>query len=255
MDRVGADHEDEAVRALDGRAQRGREHLAVADALGVDPDLFAACLERVDQPPNELGVPPRVREEDVGHPELSEPTLREPAEAVRAGPVEPGPQRRAGLLGHARLQVHVGARAALGAAPDLRSAQLGAHERLVVGAALAQVEGRGPADAYGRPAPPPPPVDVLDLDRGVTSAPDLLRPGCAPADLDDVVQETLRAEYDLTAGVRRPVDRCRPAARAERERADSEGCGASAPQARSGSPGRSACGRRSSWARPSPASA
>ena len=64
-DGVGADHEDEAVASFDGRAQRRREHLRVANAFDVDPGMFAALLERSDQAGHECRVAPRIGNEDV----------------------------------------------------------------------------------------------------------------------------------------------------------------------------------------------
>jgi len=66
-DRIGADDEDEPVAVLDRRAQRRREHLAVADAVDVDPCLLPPLAERRGEPLHEVGIPAGVRDEDICH--------------------------------------------------------------------------------------------------------------------------------------------------------------------------------------------
>ena len=63
--RLGADHEHEPVAALHRPAQRGREHLGVADPLGVDPDVLAPFPQSLHEPVDQLRVASRVGDEYV----------------------------------------------------------------------------------------------------------------------------------------------------------------------------------------------
>ena len=64
--RVRADHERERVRGVDPRRDLAAPFGRRRDVLPVGPDLLVARRKRLAEPPGEVGVLPRVGEEDVG---------------------------------------------------------------------------------------------------------------------------------------------------------------------------------------------